>query len=606
MAETLFYPVLPSNMPPHDKAAISQQGILSLLTNGMASYPADFLRDISTAKLLQNLLQSRKQGVWTNRDCGMTRYVSSAFNSGAQFYDMGQFIDSNSINQLVFQCGNEMYLYNLSAATTTSLGAMPTTSQDPLYAPFPTIRQFQPSVAGTAGVTVVTHPGANLAYVISGSSPTCVTFNGNGTSGGAIWCATAAPLPAKNYSAPALCEAFLNRMVYASWCANGLGTTGNVYDILITNAGYYNTITQNSTPVATDGVVMQVPAVLGRPTALKAVQLSNQNNQQALIIGCQYGVALITGQDATSFAMTTLTRQYGILSNRAFAQIDNDVMYLATDGIRCFSALIVNANLLTDTVSYGLQDYVQSFDQAYLNRAFVATNRSTKDVQFWVPTLSDGGASSNGVCNLGINFNYGDSSFGVNSIPSLNFAPSVRVGISIPCAIELPDPNNNNLYTMFSGGYNGVLYKHYSGNLTDGLANGGTPLPFNATFPLVAATSNVAQGATVRLITVICEGAVQTFQVNTIMMTRYANGTTLPTLDSATPITLGGSGTTQTELSEWTLGLSAFPGTFVQFFEHMPRGDGQFMNLVITGSDANHFIDLVGAHYLLSAGGLRM
>jgi len=202
-------------------------------------------------------------------------------------------------------------------------------------------------------------------------------------------------------------------------------------------------------------------------------------------------------------------------------------------------------------------------------------------------------------------FNYGDASFGVNSIPNLNFAPSIRTNLTIPCGIEMPDPQNNNAYIMLSGGYNGVLYKHYTGNLDDDASHSGKPLPFNATFPIVSATSNVAQGATVRKITIICEGGVQNFQVSTTFLTMYANGTVLPTIDPATPTTLGTTGPTQTILSQWTLGQSAFPGSFIQLLEHEPSGEGRFQNLTITGSNANQFIDLLGAQYLLSAGGLR-
>jgi len=603
MVERLFYPVLPSEMPTHDKSAVSQQPTLTLLTNGMASYPADFLRDPATAKLLLNLLQSRKQGIWTNRDNGMSRYTQTVFNSGAQFYDFGLFIDSTGVEQLVFQCGNQMIFYNMGTNASSNLGAMPTTALDSLYAPFPCIREFQPFVASGAPVSIVTHPGSIQASTIS-NVPALATFYASGGAA-SIWCTTAAPLQVKNYSNPALCESFLNRIAYGGFPVGAGNTAGNQNDIILTNAGTYNTVTQNATPVATDADIIQIPPILGRPTALRSIQLNNQNNQQALIIGCTRGVALISGTDSTNFAVSILTRQYGIPSNRAFAQIDNDMMFLSTDGIRCFSSLIINANLLTDAISYGLQDYVQTWDQKFLNRAFAVTNGQTKDVQFWIPQLASNGASSNGVCNLGMNFNYGDSSFGVNSIPNLNFAPSIRQGLSIPCGIELRDPNNNNQPTMLSGGYNGVLYKHYSGNLTDSPGNGGTPLPFIAIFPLVSATANVAQGATVRKIHIITEGGLQNFEAGSTFLTMYANGTMLPTIDPTSPRQLGSTGPTTTILAQWTLGQSAFPGTSVQLLEYEPSGEGRFANMVIQGSQANEFVDLVGAHYLLSAGGLR-
>jgi hypothetical protein len=585
----------PSQQTSYAQQAVSSPTASQILTNGMASYPADFLRDQSTAKLLMNMLQSRRQGVWTNRDNGISKYVATQFNSGAKFYDFGLFLDSSGNQQLVFQCGNELIYYNLATATTTVLaGSYPITSNDTFYAPAPCIREFQPFQAGATSVSVVTHPGVQNAATISQAAAYATFFGSGGSAGN--WLITASPLQVKDYSYPAFCEPFLNRMVYT-----GFPIGANSQDVLITNAGTYNTLTQNSTPLDTDGVVVQVPAICGRITGVKAVQLNNSSNAQALIIGCQRGVCLVQGTGALSFGLTVLTLQYGIPSNRAYMQVQNDMIFLSNDGIRSFSSLVINANLLTSSLSYGLQDYVQNWDQAYLNRAFVVGNRNTKDIQFWMPQLGPNGVSSSGVCNLCFVMNYGSSSFGVQSVPQLNFTPSLRgQGLTMPCAIEVQDPNNNNTWTMLSGGYTGYLYKNYSGNLNDT-----TALPALITFPLATATGNPATGTSLRKISIITEGGAQNFYANATALEMMASGTIIKQQSGQAAFDLSTAGQLTTTLGSWVLGQSAFPANYTQLLEYEPTLEGRFIELQLACSSANNFLDLIGAHFIFQAGGTR-
>ena len=367
-----------------------------LLTSGMSSYVADYLRPQTTAKLLSNLMQSRKQGVWTNRDAGITKYVSTLFNSGAPINEFGQFIDNNGKQQLLEACGSELIWYNLATAVQTNLITLPTTftnNPDALYPLFPCIREFQTEQAGTTLYTIVTHPQLVEPYTINASG-VAATFQLNANAGTGYWGYLVSPIVSQNtvYGYPALCEPFLGRMAYAGFPI-GFQTnppaqnSPSVYDILITNFGYYNTVTQSAPLEATDGVRLQVPAICGRPTALKTIQLNNSTNSQALLVGCEYGVCIIQGTDATNLGCIILTTEYGIPSNRCIIPILNDAIFLANDGIRSFSATALNANLLTSSLSYGLQDLVQTWDQTWLNQAFAVRHRLTKDIQFWMPQL---------------------------------------------------------------------------------------------------------------------------------------------------------------------------------------------------------------------------
>lgn len=589
-------PLYPSSTSEYEQKAVNAEHLTQNLLNGMASYPADFLRDQSTAKLISNMLQSRRQGVWTNRDAGMTKYDSTIFNSGATIWGIGQYYDSSSNPQLLVHSGNILYSENLLTHTAVSLNtSMPTARLDATSSDNSCIRQFSAIAAGIVPQSFITHSNLATPLVVS-TTPTATSSFLNGGSG-AQWGATAAPLPVKTYINPAVCEPFLNRMAVTRF---GYTNQATLFDIIITNAGTLNTCTQSGTLLATDGAVLQVPAICGRPTALRSVQLNNTSNSQALIVGCQNGVCLIQGTGATTFVLTVLTTQFGIPSTNAMLPVQNDAIFLASDGIRSYSSLVINANLLTSSLSYGLQDIIQTWDQANLQNAFVVPNRNTKDIQFWIPQLTSAGASSNGVCNLAMVFNYGSSQASVQSVPQLNFTPSLRQGISVPCGIEFQDPNNNNQWTMFTGGYNGIIYKHYSGNLADTAS-----LPFFATFPLLAATDNVATGFSVEKISIVCEGGAQNFYASCGFLEMMASGTMLKQTNPQGSVSLQTLTNLTTILSQWILGQSSFPSNYTQCLEFEPVGEGRFLELMISGYTGTNVVDLIGADFLLSGGGTR-
>jgi len=825
----------------------SLENFKQLLTNGMGSYVADYLRDQSTAKLLSNLMQSRKQGVWTNRDAGIEKFVNLQFNSGASINEFGQFIDSSGIQQLLLAAGSKLIWYNMSNTVvtnvTTSLPTDHTNNSDPLYPLFPCIREFETIVAGVKLYTIVTHPQLFSAYTID-SSAAWAAFQLNATGDGSTyWGCLDTPIVANKtvYGFPALCEPYLDRMVYTGWPISfqtsppGGFASPSVYDIIVTNSGKYDTCTLNAPLLATDGVRLQVPAICGRPTALRTIQLNNSSNSQAVLVGCENGVCLIQGTDASNMGLIILTREFGIPSNRAILQIQNDIIFLANDGIRAYSSLVINANLLTSSLSYGLQDYIQKWDQNWLNQSFAVRHRQTKDIQFWMPLLNADGSSTgkvstsnqaavfngttqylshanaaslqvgtgsftwagwftyngalggfhallakttdgsttgdywlrlfpsgnvflyvfngatnasvssvsalvpgtqyfivawydasanslniqinngpiatatagitpavstaeldigseiagasgfwpgimqslgywkrvldaseieilynngtpihylqlptvmqseststfvswwdfhetsgtrkdarstgndltdhNGVAtttnvtdykpatvNFGMVFNYGSSSPNVQSIPQLNFTPSIREYMTQYSAIEVQDPTNNNLWTMLGGGYNGYIYKHYATQLNDGQA-----LPYVARFPLINC-GNDATGFSVRKIHIICEGQGQDFFVNAVFLEMMANGTLIPQNSQQGEFNIVTGQNLETILGQWILGLSAFPGTFVQLCEYEPIGEGRYVELQIFGNDGSNIIDLIGAHYMLSAGGTR-
>jgi len=589
-------PLVPAELSPTDKLAVGLYPVLQTLQNGMISYQSDYFRTDQTAKLLVNVLQSRRQNIWTNRDCGMVRRNSSALDASDNIVELGSYVDSSGVFHMLAQTNTGVYNFNTSTNTGTALTGVSAST-----VPF-CIRQFQPSLAGVTPVCVLTSPQTQPQALLS--PYTALAFSGlNGNSTTTEWGATASPLAAKTYSNPALCCPFLNRMVYAGFTTvtGNASQAANQFDIVISNAGLYNTCTQNSTVLDTDGAIFQVPAICGTPTALFAAQLNNQNNTQALIIGCTNGVCVITGTGTLEFGLFIQTLEFGIPSNRAIIQVLNDVIFLANDGIRTFASLALNSNLIPSALSYGIQDNVQTWDQAYLQNAFVVRNRNTRDIQFWVPVTSSSGASSGGVCSLGIVFNYGSSVSGATIDTQLTFQISYRQGISIPCGLEFRDANNNNQFTMFSGGYNGIVYQHYQGNLSDSV--NGTPLPVNITFALLD-TSTPQTRASMQKIFILCEGAQQNFFAGISAIERMNDGTFRKQQMQQTLTNIVSGGSQETILSQWVLSLSAFPGTYVQPCEFIPTIEGHAFELQLTTNASNNYIDCIGAHYLMKVGGL--
>jgi hypothetical protein len=198
--------------------------------------------------------------------------------------------------------------------------------------------------------------------------------------------------------------------------------------------------------------------------------------------------------------------------------------------------------------------------------------------------------------------NYGSSSFGVTAIPQLNFTPSILQGLTPAAAIEFQDPNNNYQWTMFSGGYDGTLNVHYSPNIN---TNKGVALPYFITFPLVSATANNAAGFSVRKVSIVTEGGSQNFYATMGFLEMQADGTILKIADPAGPRNLATAVSLTTTLGTWIMGQGAFPANFTQLLEYEPVGEGRFAELQLSGYSSNNVIDLIGAHYLLSAGSLR-
>jgi hypothetical protein len=347
---------------------------------------------------------------------------------------------------------------------------------------------------------------------------------------------------------------------------------------------------------ATDGVIISVPPILGKLTGLRTYKLSNATNDEVLIIGCANGVAVVVGTSAVNYQLRILTREYGVLSNRCWVDLLGDLLFLATDGVRLFSTVNNNANLTIDTLTFELQDLLNSIEFTSASKAFAVHHKATQDIQFWFPVDGEGtGRNSHALV-----MNYGKWAYDRSSAPTW----STRDGTQVGCAIDFPDQATagRNKLKMFAGGYDGVLQVHYSGNQYDGMPN-----VFEAVLPLVSG-GNPATGQSIRKILFITSGGDQKFLANLfsyVTMGDEFGSTVRLQADQVDTLcqTLPSGGTVLG--TSWVLGTSSFPTDHTKLIDYEPTIEGRFLEVQIKGNDSSHQVDLLGAEFILSGGGTR-
>ena len=408
-------------------------------------------------------------------------------------------------------------------------------------------------------------------------------------------------LTKKTYSKPKYCCYFNNRMAYFGFDS----TTNAALDVLISNQGNASEFV-NSTPIqATDAISFTIPG-LGLPTGMAAFRLTNTNNQEVLLLGYQRGIAVVMGNgtssDATTFKADILTYEYGLMSNRTFNQIQNDMYFLTTNGIRNFSNLTVNANLLNSNLTYQMQDVISSITTIpiatsnilYNSQAFAVHHRNTLEVQFWFPTTVDGVDDANFQNQHAIIMNYNTG----NPVPQqLSPVFSTKNNTEVACGIEFNG-------VMYGGGYTGILQQHYDGNTYNGA-------PIQGTINLALINNgNVQQNVQLRQGIVVTEGAQQDFNVLTYFYSKQNDGTLIrtPSPEEMQELKAGVQGLTilgDVPYTDWTLGYSSFPANHIKHLYFEATGEGPYVEFVLTTNGTNQALDFAGVAYTLTGGGMR-
>lgn len=503
-----------------------------------------------------------KRGVVTSRVRGWSKQRASAFNGGVPFLDFGIFVAANGTRTLLFQVGDDVDSYNIGTSTETVIFTGVSNTALPCF------RAYAPYAAGTP-YTVWCNGSDEPRKITSVTASSLLQLNG--ANYGAA--ATAAPLAVKTYSKPTFVEPYLDRLVLAKFAGSG-----TEYDVVITNAGTGETCTQSAPLVATDGGVFTMNPALGAITGLKAFKLSNESNEQVLLVAQALGVTLITGEGATTFRSRQLTDEYGIPSNRTWVRVMNDLYFLASDGIRCFSTLIQNSNLLTSSKTFGVQDLVNRWNQDQLAKAHAFHMRKYQEIVFWFPIDVDTD------CKNAFVFNYGDSDNEPAIFP--------KDGTTVTCSTLFSN-------IPYGGGSDGVLQLHYSGT-----KYGDAAVAFRIALSPVHAEGDSRRSFQADF-QIITEGPANKFIPNCYGFVRTVSGKLmrkrmLPANQVKVVSDAAGS-----ILDSWALGVGAYPSEHTRITTFKPKGAAHMMDLELTGTDADHDIDFVAAQFDLKLGGVN-
>ncbi len=404
----------------------------------------------------------------------------------------------------------------------------------------------------------------------------------------------------EQYSKPKFLETFASRMAFA-------GMADHPRTVVLSEYNDPDGFLVSGTPLATDAGAITFPATLGNITGIKRMRLDNTSNtDEVLIVGFDHGFGMISGYDALSFASVPLTEEFGLLSNRTWAQLGNEMFFLATDGLRKFSTGSGLATLSNASVSFNVREIFQQINKGNPNavsvddrpgaarKAFVVPRPSTQELLFWFPT----GTSRHCDHALVLNYNTGVVTNSIN-----NPVFSTRSGVEYSCGLTINQP-----VFQFPAGFSNVettVYGQYqrfvSGKLPLVLGfsadtYGGTAYSWSYVSPLIGGTSPV-QNASVRRIDVLTDGPDQSFTCEAYTLTQRVNATTGWYLQDTHDFSI--TADSITAIQTWTSGTTT---TYPKFTEFQPRGSGRYWTIRIKGTGGQH-INLAGLQAVLTLGG---
>lgn len=525
---------------------------------GLATYVSDLRRPTTKAKVLNNVNQV-KRGVVTSRVRGWERVRADDFNGGAKFLGFSEFIlAADGSKNLIFQVGDKIYSYDFGTETETEIA----NSLDP--AAIPNFAMFQPYASGPS-FGIFSNGEDEPLKITDLSTSAAFELNGSAYGGGA---ATTSPMPAKSYGIPKFVVPFLDRLLIF-----GFPDDDTRYDVLITNTGEAEVVTQSSPLIPTDGDMRQLPPRLGDPTGGISFRLSNADNIQIALIACENGVCMLSGTDATNFSLTVLTEEYGIPSNHTWIPLYNDMWFFSDKGLTSFSTLASNSSLLTDMLSMDIQDIIARVNPAHAYKIHAYHNKRTQDIVVWLPL------DANTECQDAIIANYNnDFSQPGRPVPQWFTKSGTTVTASIYFNKE-----------SIGGGIDGVLQRHYVGTKYDT-----APVPFEIMTALMG-VQNPLKSMQIQEIGVVCEGAAQRFIMNAFQYVRTVKESMIRNQAKPQDFRMTADDTgTQTILDSWIADSSSFPADQVKVLkQYSCLGACDFVEFQIKGQDEDDNIDFV-------------
>ena len=547
----------PVTQTPFSRDGKSLQPGIVTARKGLLTNISNLERGPEYARELNNL-QMIRPGIWTNQGIGWTKHRAAAFTG--TFLEFSFFVDNAGTRTLLFQSGTKLNSYNLGTQTATDILTGLSINH------VPTIRR---SYSPTTGASIVIFCNGNIEpkKITSTSTATDLQFNG-GTFPGVF--------NGKTYSKPKYCEPFGERFVYG-----GFPDANTAFDILISDQADPESFTMSTPSTDTDAVAFTYPPELGALKTIRVHTINNDNSSQIIIGGCTDGIFAIFGSSASEFGLKILTRQLGIVSNRCWVNLGDDLLYLSNAGIRNFNGLAISAVLSPDALSYPIADLVAEVDLDNAHLAHAVHNPRTQEVQFWCPIIGSGG-----IVKKAFVLKY--ESAGGQVIPIW----STKDGTEVSASIYFNG-------VMYGGNSDARLQVHYSGNSYDG-----TFYSSRLTTALVS-LGNVQQKCSMRNVEIVTDGNNQKFNFVSYIYSRYEDNSFRREAAEPGSTLLETSGGSTTALREWVLGSGAFPSLHPKLISYQPLGNGVFWDFEITTSASDHALDFAGVAYTLSGGSLN-
>lgn len=542
--------------PPASMTELSQQG-RSLKTDiiapdkGLATSVSDLLRSSQYARVLNNL-QMLKRGVWSSRGTGFVKQRASAFNSGQAFNEFGKHTTTSGVKRFVLQNQAQIYSYDIATSTETAISTL-------------------------AASNLACFRSWNETYlIITSDAQEPRRWNGNPANTATNLGGWQPTIGGITYSAPGICEVFNNRMVFA-------GFDTRPFTIVLSDYNNPATYTSSTPALSTDCGAISIPSQLGAITAMFPIRLNNDSNESALLIGCTQGMAMLTGSSASTFTLRELTRAFGVVNNRCWAQVGNDVFFLATDGIRRFSNIYANSALQSLPDSYVVQDLISRRSTSSVANLydFAVHHPSTQEIQFWFPI---DGATEPNACVV-LNYNTKDPSNPNATNGDVMF--STKNGYTCRCGIDLDG-------VMYHGTTNGYLMQDYSGDTNDG-----TVISWEYLSPYISSNSP-AQNASARKFIILTEGGDQKFTASAYTLETLSTGQSRFIINDTASINQAAA--TINKLGTWASGTTT---TYPKLIDFESKGSGRFWSVRLTGTASGEHIDLVGIQSILVVGGWR-
>lgn len=555
---TLFMAFLPEmvyaqgSQVPAEATELSQQGVslkqvFTSSPGGIDTMVGDLLRDPQHAKTINNL-QMTKPGIWTSRGIGWSAFGAATNDA---IYGMGDGYDPNGAEVLTAMVNSQWRAIDSAGVHTLLLAGLATNPSS------------EACIRSMNGTVILTNGAQN---------PKQWT---NGVSVGALagWPPT---LAGATFNTPLYCECFANRMAFAGFAAQP-------YTVIFSAYGNPAAYTISAPAVDTDAGAITVPAQLGKITGLYCMRIGTSASQVVLIVGCAHGIAMITGTGAFSFAQQEITRQFGVISDFTWVQLQNNVYFLATDGIRALASNSGLGGISTLPASYRVTNLFDRIRTSHQGLSFAVDNPDTREVQFWFPI------DSNISCKNAVVMNYSNG-----DDPSKVFfsTKSTTAGNGFLCGCQA--------YNKILFGSDGVFagpsfLQQYSGD-----SYNGTAIVWDWVGPLVGA-NNLAQNASAKKFLIACDGPTQKFTASAYTLNQNSDGTTRWTLQGSRNLSV--TAQSYTDLSTWASGSTT---TYPKFIDFAPLGSGRFWTVALHGgADTTEHISFAGVLNILTVGGLK-